>query len=479
MIDTTAALTPAALGIAGFDAFRPAQIVALERIVESDARVLLVQAPTGSGKSLLARAAGAVLGMPATYCSTTKQLQAQFCRDFQDAVELRGRANYPTAKGPFPAVTCDDCDWRDGRGCSWCESRESCPYRVQKQKAIEAPFAVLNTAYFLAEANSKGDFSDPERLLVIDEADALEAQLLETVCVRLSEHHLQRLGMSIPPLTDRPEEENWTTWAAQAATAVRMQARQLEHEADAMRAAGGEPYTRARRRARGWRALATNVGRLARDLAEDARSWVRVENGEGLSFKPVFVRRYAHRLLWGHAARFVLMSATIIDPEQFARDLGLQPDEWEWLELPSSFPKENRPVFYRPAGSMAFRQRDETLPRMIAALDAILDDYPERVLVHTHTYGIARQVIASSRHRGRMLTYASADERERALGAFTAVEGGGKVLIAPSMARGVDLPDDLCRCVVVMVVPKPYQGDARVRLRLRTPDGQRWSQVHQ
>ncbi len=479
MIGATTDLTPCSLGIAGFDAFRPAQIAALERIAASDARVVLVQAPTGSGKSLIARAAGAVLGMHATYCSTTKQLQAQFCRDFPDAVELRGRANYSTARGPFPAVTCDDCDWREGHGCSWCESRQSCPYGVQKQKAIEAPFAVLNTAYFLAEANTAGGFSDEERLLVIDEADTLEAQLLETVCVRLSEQHLQRLRQPSPRLTDRPEDEDWTSWADQAAIAVRLEARQLEREADGLRERGGDRYTKAQRRARSWRALATNLGRLARDLAEDARSWVRVENGDGLSFKPVFVRRYAHRLLWAHAARFVLMSATIIDPEQFARDLGLQPDEWEWLELPSSFPKQNRPVFYRPAGSMAFRHRDETLPRMVGALDAILDQYPERVLVHTHTYGIARHVIAGSKHRGRMLTYAGAGERERALGAFTAAEGEGKVLIAPSMQRGVDLPDDLCRCVVVMVVPKPYQGDARVRLRLRTPDGQRWSQVHQ
>ena len=90
-------LTPQALGIAGFDAFRAVQVETLARIAESEARVILVQAPTGSGKSLIARAAGAVLETPATYCSTTKQLQAQFCRDFQDAVELRGRSNYPTA----------------------------------------------------------------------------------------------------------------------------------------------------------------------------------------------------------------------------------------------------------------------------------------------------------------------------------------------------------------------------------------------
>jgi Rad3-related DNA helicase len=65
------------------------------------------------------------------------------------------------------------------------------------------------------------------------------------------------------------------------------------------------------------------------------------------------------------------------------------------------------------------------------------------------------------------------------LSAFTGSEGRDAVLVAPSMARGVDLPDDLCRCVIVLVVPKPYFGDARVRARLRAMDGQRWSAVQQ
>jgi len=39
----------------------------------------------------------------------------------------------------------------------------------------------------------------------------------------------------------------------------------------------------------------------------------------------------------------------------------------------------------------------------------------------------------ASWHRGRMLTYAAAEERERALNAFTAGDGRGRVLIAPSV----------------------------------------------
>src|SRR6266700_1075324 len=398
--------------------------------------------------------------MPATYCSTTKQLQAQFCR-------------------AFPVVTCEDCDWKPGHGCSWCTSKQSCPYAIRKAQALEASCAVLNTAYFLAEANHGGNFSDPDRLLVLDEADTLEAQLLDTVSVKLLDHHLQRLRLGVPRLTEQPEQEDWSGWAVAAAELTKREAGELERAADRLRSAGGAPYTAAQRRARGWRALATGVSRMAADLAEDTQSWVRVEDDRGLCFKPIFVRRYGRLLLWRHAGRFILMSATIVAPDQFARDLGLQDDEWEWLELPSTFPAENRPVFYRPAGSMALRHREQTLPRMIAELDSILDGYPGRALVHTHTYGIARRVIASSRHRSRMLTYAEAGERERVLSRFTSAAGADQVLVAPSMQRGVDLPDDLCRCVVVLTIPKPYFGDARVKLRMRSRDGQRWSQVHQ
>lgn len=78
-----------------------------------------------------------------------------------------------------------------------------------------------------------------------------------------------------------------------------------------------------------------------------------------------------------------------------------------------------------------------------------------------------------------MLSYACAEEREQILNDFTASSGAGRVLVAPSMQRGVDLSDDLCRCLIVLVVPKPYYGDARVRVRMASKNGQRWYQVQQ
>lgn len=472
-------LKPADLGIKGFEAFRPAQIKALERIAESEARVLLVQAPTGSGKSLIARAAGALLKQRATYCSTTKQLQRQFCQSFPDAVELLGRSNYPTQNAPYPGVTCDDCDWTKAKGCSYCSDKACCPYNIQKRNALASPFAVLNTAYFLAEANHVGGFSDRSRFLVLDEADTLEKQVLETVAVRFSQQRLDEMRLRPQRLTDRPEDEDWRGWFEGAAEAAMRVAGNLRAEAEGLRDQGGEQYAAVSRKVRGWHRLLDQMGAMVEELGEDRSSWVRVDEPRGLCFKPVMVRRHAERGLWAHAGRFLLMSATMLAPDQFARDLGLEEGDYDWLELPSSFPAENRPIRYRPAGSMALKQRSATVPKAICALDGILDGCRDRVLVHTHTYDLARQVIASSRHGRRMVTYANAAEREQALGRFTSAEGADAVLVAPSMSRGVDLPDDMCRCVVVLVIPKPYYGDARVRVRLRKPDGWLWCQVEQ
>jgi Rad3-related DNA helicase len=73
---------------------------------------------------------------------------------------------------------------------------------------------------------------------------------------------------------------------------------------------------------------------------------------------------------------------------------------------------------------------------------------------------------------GRELhAYLSAKDRDDAVQAFKA---RGGVLLAPSLDRGIDLPDGLCRVVVVCKLPYPSLGDRRVSARLHRPGGQLW-----
>ena len=66
------------------------------------------------------------------------------------------------------------------------------------------------------------------------------------------------------------------------------------------------------------------------------------------------------------------MSATILDKEAFIEYVGIPKEQCSFISLPSPFPVENRPVIYSGIGKMSSRSIDETLPRMVEAVKAIL-----------------------------------------------------------------------------------------------------------
>ena len=77
-----------------------------------------------------------------------------------------------------------------------------------------------------------------------------------------------------------------------------------------------------------------------------------------------------------------------------------------------------------------------------------------------------------------MLTYDQAKDRESKLEEFKKAPQG-TVLVASSMDRGVDLPGDLCRVVVVMKIPFLNLGDKQISTRLYSGKkaGQLWYNV--
>ena len=166
------AKTPAELGLPDkFGEFRSQQLMALERISRSDKKVILLQAPTGSGKTLIMAALGRHLDTQVLYTCHTKQLQGQVVGDFPYAVELKGRANYHCLKGGYTCNECTsemgskstrlckDCKYQfcklkmQGEEVDKCPCASECPYGLQKKAAKQADLAVLNMAYFLNEAN--------------------------------------------------------------------------------------------------------------------------------------------------------------------------------------------------------------------------------------------------------------------------------------------------------------------------------------
>lgn len=448
---------------------RDHQMHAVQEILDAYARgvdMVVLDAPTGSGKTLIGElvrlglrarveAGGSTTGVvPAAhglYICHGKSLQHQFVRDF-DAPVLMGRANYPTVM--TDELTAEDCE---GQGCPWCPTLSACPYQMAKDAAIRGNPAVLNTAYFLSEANGPGRMSGRE-LVVVDECDTLEGELGRWAEFRVSAGQAAAFGLDLPRKAAR-----WPTivdFLRRYQRAVREAVRRETNPKKVRR------YT-------------ARVNKIsAMFLRGDVAEWVRIyEDGGGappLVLKPVMVNDIADRFLWRHASRWLLMSATVVGAEQMLEDLGWTRD-YEVVHVPSSFPPENRPVYPLPLADMSRKGKERgEWERCARGVRLVLEHHPdERVLVHTVSYQLADLIVrACDDMRERLVTYRSAGERDEALGRYSQMGNG--VLIAPSMDRGVDLPDDLCRVMVVAKLPMPYLGDQQVSARLRADGGDLW-----
>jgi len=307
--------------------------------------------------------------------------------------------------------------------------------------------------------------------MILDEADTLEHELMRWISVKVTQRTCVRYGLREP--SRRTVADSWREWLDDAVPRLTFARDKIQ----------GEDVRSQRERDRLTRLLAKlrTVRKELRDSDEDCEGgesgWVYSGDGGTVEFKPVSVRGYG-RLLWGLGQRFLLMSATVISPGAMLDELGWE-KPFSVVKVDSTFPRENRPVVYSPAARMT-NKNDES-GKLVPALEQIIRRHAkERVLVHCVSYRLASYLHGElSRSCGELgvecATYTGSDGKSDAVDRFRRSEGG--VLIAPSLDRGIDLPDDDCRVVVIAKVPYPYLGDRQVSARLHSKGGQTWYTV--
>jgi ATP-dependent DNA helicase DinG len=446
-----------------FATFRSGQREALEtarEAFEAGARVVVIEAPTGAGKSAL----GVTLARDArsAYVLTAqKVLQDQYGRDYPELALLKGRATYPCEIDSTNAAAARCISgWR-------CHMRDVCSYFVARDDALASSVALLNYAGFLHQVHDGGGF-DRRELLVLDEAHNAEAMLMAYLQVHLGDAQLDRAGLDerLPAFID-------PAYAIEIAEDLlpRLASRQGELEASIARRTAPTPGDLARLLDLQW--LAGQVRRLRWlvDSHDGGLEWVvevgRDERGPWVSWKPVEVAPLADELLLGLGERVLMLSATVLDARTFLRSLGVREEEAAVVRLPSSFPPERRPLLVRPTARLTRHHQERELPRLAAAVVAIMADHDaEKGVVHTHSYRIASAIMAAlpAEERRRAITHADAAGRQAALEDHLS-RPGPTVLISPSMTEGLDLVDDLARFQVICKLPYPYLGDPQIAAR--------------
>jgi ATP-dependent DNA helicase DinG len=466
------------------EGFRATQWDKIEEVNEAfkENDVVFLQAPTGTGKSLIGEVGRRLLRTSGVYCCTTKNLQDQFATDFPYAKVVKGRANYLTQSGKLDAfgnkstarwseITCADCTYNPKtEECRWCSDRNSCPYQLAKTKAMLSELAVLNTSYFLTSSNKGGGEFRNRGLVVLDEADMLEGELLNHVEVDISPSRMDKLGLEPPKIKSEGAKSNdWQEWVDKAAIPRTFDyfnglPTPYEHDLGAADI-------------REWQGINNLLDKL-KDLSSELPAGGWVYDGwdrEHVIFRPTRIDRYGKGLLWGHGRKYLLMSATILSADLMAEELGLT-RPYTLVDVESGFDKANRPIFVVPVADMAFRERRTSWPLMVDGVKGVLRNHPnERVLVHAVSYEFADYLYKALRGISgdrNIVSYSTSVGKQYAIKEYKS--SPNSVLIAASMDRGVDLPDDLCRVQVVAKIPFPNIKDKRVNGRMYSAGGHAW-----
>jgi len=375
--------SPRDLGLP-FDKFRRGQRLAIRRIVDAfdDKDIVVMQGPTGVGKSLLAMAVASVMEARVIVTTQTKQLSDQYQKSFSFAKVIKGRDNFECTLSP--GLTCAEGPCISGFKCK--DKYSICPYHIQKKEAIDSGCAVTNVWYYINEVRFVGKLKDRE-LLVVDEGHLLEQALLSVVSYDISSNQFARIGVRrIPRLNSVKDALRWAHGILPS----------LSDAFDTVDyAEDPKQFLRFQTQINRLESLVKNV---------NEKEWLLMRNLYGYSVKPVWVRQFGPPLVFNTAKKVLVMSATICDPVQFARTLGIREDRMAYIELPSYFPKENRPVNYWPVVKVGYKASHQDMLKLVDAIDQILEKHEgQKGVIHCVSYNLRDLIMEESRHQDRLV----------------------------------------------------------------------------
>ncbi|SEH48936.1 Rad3-related DNA helicase [Halopenitus malekzadehii] len=491
--------------------FRGAQEHALQDINDAFAAgndVVLVRAPTGSGKSLLARSImGAARSVEAAeprestgaYYTTPQvsQLDDVATDDLLDDLNvIRGKSNYACVLPGEHDTPVDRAPCARQRGFD-CSIQHRCPYFSDRSIASSRRFAAMTLAYFMQTAGS--EVFGTRDVVVIDEAHGLAEWAEMYATIELTPDRVPVWeDVGVPDVSGESGGHGGSREGGGSRNGdgdgnpdhapLDRTARFVEQLRDACERAKdelvGRPELEPAEVARRDR-LQELIGELGWFLEDyrDPRSpttWVVDQpGGEGtaITIKPLDPARYLKHTVWDRGNRFALLSATILSKEAFCRGVGLDPADVALVDVEHTFPLENRPLYDVTQGKMTYEHRAETIPRIADLVVRLMARHPdEKGLIHAHSYAIAEQLVDRLRDRGvapRMRSHTKAT-RDDELEVWKASDDP-EVFVSVKMEEALDLRDDLCRWQVICKAPYLNTNDSRVARRLE--EGQ-WAWYH-
>jgi len=468
----------------------------VEKLYIEDCDVVLLQCPTGGGKSIVIDAVtgvvDAVLGRKSFSTTPLNALVDQIEDDefLDDVITVKGRNNYTCVHPQDRGTSVDSaiCQRDDSFECEYKHRPHTaggCPYYGRKMVAQNRSKVVTNLSFLMANAMipdvADAGF-DPREMLAVDECQGVDDFALLFVGVTVSERSvpIDFEGLSFPSSgADQRDVIEWLE--TDVMYRVTSTIEQLESEKDGL--TFGQKQQDQLEDLRRFTQKVTNFIADAQD-----HEWAMTIDTDGatrsIEFEPIHVGRFMDNYLWSQSNKVLCASATI--PPNFVEEVGLDDRSVARIEVPSTFPPERRPVITTESvGKMTQSERDTTLPKMADQIGRIADIWDGHAgIVHCNSYRIAERLYDRLPHDVTQRTrLQDGDDREQSLqdwidapvdetGSYRYV--GGQLFLSVAMAEGISLDDAQARFNIVAKASYPFLGDERVSYRINELNDWNW-----
>ncbi len=502
-----------------------AVLLEIESAIKSGYKNVFLEAPTGFGKTPVAITLARYLGS-SHICTATKDLQAQYRRDFPFVFEVKGRGNFPCIikedmgleescdYGPCVQDEDYDCAFKTrlldydvvGLGTtqelikinplsergyvdglkkqsrlvelSW----RPCHYFHQKWMGAKASHTVYNYRYFLSDIFYTGT-SQRRKLLVLDEAHQLESEVGDFRSFTVSKTALRFLPRVQMPESAIEDVETWMDFLSSLQDKLLKFIEQATEAIEQGRLV--EPYTE--RNLIEAISREKNLSAVLFVMSGSKKNWIVSSiqrDGDNkisrATLTPLETASYFGDILDKGAIAF-FMSATILSKDYLCKVAGMKPDAAKFIQVrDSDFPVKNRPIRLMNVAWLSAKTMQEGLPKISKAIDNIMSMHKnEKGIIHTTSY-VQLQFIRNNvgkENAARLIETGSSLDREEVI-AKHAASKRPTVLISPSLHLGVDLKDELSRFQVIVKVPYPDLTDRKVsEMKRRDPRWYTWYTV--
>jgi Rad3-related DNA helicase len=157
------------------------------------------------------------------------------------------------------------------------------------------------------------------------------------------------------------------------------------------------------------------------------------------------------------------MSATITNPEEYAKTLGIKPEEYEYIDIGSVFDSKKSPILCAGQFNLSHATIDKELPRVIeAAIEICNQNKGKKGLIHTHTNKITQELKRKVGNNKRFLFREVGSSNEDILKQHKEREDD-TILVSPSLDTGISLDDNLGRFQIILKAPFLPLGSKRIK----------------